>query len=156
MILRPFAVGVDAVRLGAFRCSTGPAYEAEVEQWINRDAARWVNDAPHATFQRRCLHVVEESGDLVAVIAWQDIAWIDVEGIWIEVLAVAVAQQHRGTGRAVLRLVLDHLATVDREGDAVAGLVHPDHHRSHAMLTAAGWTEIGEMDGYILMVGSLV
>lgn len=120
MIHRPFAPGPDAQRLAAFRCSTG-TYEDDVEHWINHDAVAWLNDIPYATFQRRNLHLVEDdAGGLVGVFAWQDIVRVDLEGIWLEVLAVAVDHQHHGTGRAVLTLAKSHVATVESDGDAIA------------------------------------
>lgn len=90
MNLRGYDAAADGARLATFRCSSGAAYEDEVEQWIRADAIGWVNDLPRATFQRRVLGMIEQSGDLVAVIAWQDITRADLDGVWLEVLAVSL------------------------------------------------------------------
>lgn len=151
---RPFVPGGDAQQLVGFSCSTGAPFEDEVENWINDDAVAWLNDVPYATFQRKNLHLVEsDAGDIVAVFAWQDIVRIDVDGLWLEVVAVAVAHQHGGVGRQVLADAKAHLATVERDGDVIAGLVHPDNQRSRDMLLADNWVRVGELDGHDLMMG---
>lgn len=100
MNLRPFDAAVgDAVRLSQFRCSTGAPFEDEVEAWIRTDAVAWVNDLPRAQFQRRTLGLIVDGVELTAVVAWQDITRVDLEGIWLEVLAVALDhQQYAGPG----------------------------------------------------------
>lgn len=157
MILRHFdAVGDDAARLGTFSCSTGEPFEDDVQQWIRSTAIAWLQDAPRATFQRRALVFVEnDAGQLVAVAAWQDITRVDLEGIWLEVLAVDIAHQHAGNGRRVYDLVLRHLDNVDRDGDDLAGLVHPDNHRSKRLLESTNWVFGADLEGHELWVGSL-
>lgn len=124
MKLRPFdAAAGDASRLGQFRCSTGPAFEDDVEAWIRTDAVGWANDLPQARFQRRTLAFVEDGEATTAVVAWHDITRVDLEGIWLEVLAVALDHQHDGQGQAAYELTVDHLRAVERDGDHLAGLV---------------------------------
>jgi hypothetical protein len=98
--------------------------------------------------------IEDDDGATVAVAAWQDITRVDLEGIWLEVLAVAVAHQHAGRGRAVYDLVVEHIRTVDREGDHLAGLVHVDNQRSKRLLARAGWTSVTQWDDHELWVGS--
>ena len=156
MILRPFdpAAG-DVGRLAGFSCSTGQLFEDEVEGWIATRAVAWLNDIPRTTFQRRALALVEEGEDLVAVVAWQDIVRVDLEGIWLEVIAVAAGHQHSGRGRQVYDLTVEHLAMADRDGDHLAGLVHLDNRRSQRLLTEADWTSVGQSDDHDLWVGSI-
>lgn len=66
-----------------------------------------VNDLPRATFQRRVLGMVEESNDVIALVAWPDITRVDLDGIWLEVLAVNVDRQHGGNGVATYELLVD-------------------------------------------------
>lgn len=156
MIHRQFQPADDAALLTGFRCSTGLAFEDEVENWINVQAVAWLNDLPYTTFQRRHIQLVEDDDDtVVAVYAWQDITRIDIDGIWLEVLAVATGHQHRGTGRAVLAAAKTHLAATPHDGQAIAGLVHPDNHRSRDMLLDDGWIHLGQLDGHDLLVGRL-
>ena len=146
----------DATRLAEFRCSTGAAFEDDVEQWIAHHGLAWLNDRPRAVFQRRALNLVEDDdGALVAIVAWQDIVRIDRDGIWLEVLAVATDHQHHGTGEQVLALATDHFRTIERDSDDLACLVHPDNHRSRRMLTNAGWLTLGRLDDHDLMIGRL-
>ncbi|MEJ7584207.1 MAG: hypothetical protein WKF43_09000 [Acidimicrobiales bacterium] len=156
MILREFnpAIG-DAARLAAFACSTGEPFDNEVEEWIRTAAVAWINDVPRTTFQRRVLAFVEAGGELVAVVAWQDIVRVDLEGIWLEVPAIGLADQHRGAGRQALELTIDHLRTIDRDGDHVVGLVHIDNIRRKRLLSAAGWSDVAVIDGHELWVGAL-
>lgn len=155
MILREFRDGgPDPTVLGSFACSTGLTFE--VEQWIRTAALGWANDIPRATFQRRVLAAIyDDAGDTVAVVAWQDIVRVDIEGVWLEVLAVGLDHQHRGTGREVLEMTIAHLRNVDRDGDHLAGLVHPDNVRSQRLLSGAGWHSIAALDGHQLWVGTL-
>lgn len=82
MILREFdASRGDAAQLAGFACSTGAPFEVEVEDWIRSTAVAWLNDIPRARFQRRSVGLVEDGHELVAVVGWQDIARIDLEGI---------------------------------------------------------------------------
>lgn len=156
MILRPFdAAAGDAARLGQFRCSTGLPFEDDVEAWIRDDTVSWANDVPRATFQRRTLALVEDGGTTAAVVAWQDIAKVDLEGIWIEVLAVELDHQHSGHGRAVYEMTVEHLKTIERDGDVLAGLVHVDNQRSKRLLSAVGWRSVSPWDDHELWVGSL-
>jgi RimJ/RimL family protein N-acetyltransferase len=157
VILREFQTGEsDPAVLASFACSTGLPFEDEVEQWIRATALAWVNDLPRASFQRRALElVVDDAGDTVAVAAWQDITRIDVEGIWLEVIAVGLDYQHRGTGREVLEATMAHLRGIDRDGDRVAGLVHPDNARSKRLLSAAGFTNVAMLDDHELWLGTL-
>ena len=100
MILRPFSPSAgDAALLADFACSTGPAFEREVEEWIQAHAVGWLNDVPKAVFQRRQLVILEDAGAVAAVAALQDIVRVDLEGIWLEVLAVAVTSQYAGGAR---------------------------------------------------------
>ncbi len=156
MILRRFdpAAG-DVARLARFTCSTGQPFEDEVESWIRTQATLWLNDMPRTAFQRRQLACVVEGDDLVAVAAWQDIVRVDLEGIWLEVLAVASDHQHAGRGRRAYDLVVEHLRTVERDGDRLAGLVHRDNDRSKRLLRAAGWGFVSPSDRYELWVGML-
>lgn len=85
-----------------------------------------------------------------AVAAWQDIIRIDIEGIWLDVVAVAIDHQHVGRVLAAYGLTIEHLRTVDRDGDHLAGLVHPDNGRSQRLLTAFGWNHVGPLDDYEL------
>lgn len=127
-----------------------------MQRWINRKAFAWLNDMPYAAFQRRNLHVVEdEANELIAVFAWQDIVRVDIEGIWLEVLAVSLEHQHQRTGRTVLAAAKAHVATIDRDGDAIVGLVHPDNHRSRRLLSDDSWVRVGELDGHDLMASRL-
>lgn len=156
MNLRPFDAGAgDVTRLGHFRCSTGAPFEDVVEAWIRADAVGWANDLPRARFQRRTLARVEDGEATAAVVAWQDIVRVDLEGIWLEVLAVALDHQHGGQGRAAYELTIEHLRTVEREGDHLAGLVHVDNHRSMRLLAAFGWSSVATWDDHELWVGSL-
>jgi len=156
VILRPFdpAAG-DAERLAGFTCSTGLPFEDEVETWIRTQATSWLNDIPRSTFQRRVLALIEEGDDLVAVVAWQDIVRVDIEGIWLEVLAVESSHQHAGQGRRVYDLLVAHLHTIEREGGHLAGLVHRDNDRSKRLLGDVGWSFISPSDDYELWVGSI-
>jgi len=68
---RAFAPGADAPRLATFHCSTGTAFEDDVERWINTEAVAWLTDVPYNLFQRRNLELVEgDDGELIAVVAW--------------------------------------------------------------------------------------
>lgn len=156
MILRPFdpAAG-DGARLAGFTCSTGQPFEDEVEAWIRTQATLWLNDIPRTTFQHRVLALIEEGDDLIAVVAWQDIIRVDIEGIWLEVLAVESSNQHAGQGRRAYDLVVEHLRTIERDGDHLAGLVHRDNDRSKRLLGAVGWSFISPSDDYELWIGSL-
>lgn len=81
MNLRLFdAAAGDADRLAQFRCSTGSPFEDDVEAWIRSDAVGWANDLPLARFQRRTLAFVEEAEVTTAVVAWQDITRVDLDG----------------------------------------------------------------------------
>lgn len=155
MNLRGYDPATDGARLAVFRCSTGAAFEDEVEQWIRADAIGWVNDLPRARFQRRMLSLIEENGDLVAVAAWQDITRVDLEGVWLEVLAVSLDHQHHGHGVASYDLVLDHLRSIERDGDHPAGLVHVDNARSKRLLDSRGWTFVSQWGDHGLWVGRL-
>lgn len=155
MILRDYDPAWDGLRLAAFSCSTGLPFEEEVERWVRADALGWLNDVPRATFQRRVIGLVEQSDSLVAVVAWQDIARVDLEGIWLEVLAVNVDHQHGGNGAAAYELVVDRLRAVDRDGDHLAGLVHLDNVRSKRLLAAKGWAYVSTSGDHELWVGSL-
>ena len=155
MNLRGYDPATDAARLAAFRCATGAAYEDEVEQWIRADAIGWANDLPRATFQRRVLGMIEESGELVAVVAWQDITREDLDGIWLEVLAVSVDHQHGGNGVASYELLVDHLRQLERDGDHLAGLVHVNNARSKRLLDSEGWALVSSWGEHELWVGHL-
>jgi len=147
VILRPFsATGDDARTLTNFACSTGPICEDEVEDWVRHRALGWLNDIPKAAFQRRHLALVESDESVVAVAAWQDIVRVDLEGIWLEVLAVAATSQHDGRGQAAYDLVVEKLRRVDRDGDEVVGVVHLDNERSQRLLTRNGWRSISAWD----------
>jgi RimJ/RimL family protein N-acetyltransferase len=80
---------------------------------------------------------------------------VDLEGIWLEVLAVALDHQHGGLGQAAYELTIDHLRTVERDSDHLAGLVHIDNHRTKRLLTAVGWSSIARWDDHELWVGAL-
>ncbi len=157
MILRECDLGEDDQSiLAAFSCSTGASFEHDVQTWIRTDAVRWASDVPRATFQRRSLAVVEDGlGVTIGVIAWQDISRVDLDGIWLEVLAVELDHQHGGTGRTMYDLTVAHLRTVSRDGDHIAGLVHIDNHRCKRLLTSVGWTEVSVIDDHELWVGNL-
>jgi len=47
------------------------------------------------------------------------------------------------------------IATLPRDGDVIAGLVHPGNRRSLDMLLADGWVVLGELDGHALMAGRI-
>lgn len=85
----------------------------------------------------------------------QDIVRVDLEGIWLEVLAVEFDHQHGGQGHAAYELTIDHLRMIERDGDQLAGLVHVDNHRSRRLLTAHGWSSVATWDDHELWVGSL-
>ena len=156
MNLRPFGAAVgDAAGLGQFRCSTGAPFEDDVEAWICTDAVAWANDLPRAQFQRRTLALVEDGEATVAVVAWHDITRVDLEGIWLEVLAVALDHQHSGRGQAAYELTVGHLRSIERDGGHLAGLVHVDNERSKRLLTANGWSSVAPWDDHELWVGSL-
>ena len=156
MNLRPFdAPSGDAGRLAQFRCSTGPTFEDDVEAWIRNDAMGWANDLPLARFQRRTLAFVEDGGATTAVVAWQDITRVDIDGTWLEVLSVALDHQHSGQGQAAYELTIDHLRTIERDGDHLAGLVHGHNERSKRLLTGFGWTSVAAWDDHELWIGSL-
>lgn len=156
MILRPFdPAAADASRLACFTSSTGRSYEDEVQAWVTTRALAWLNDVPRTSFQRRRLALVEHDDDLVAVVAWQDIVRVDLEGIWLEVLAVSTGHQHSGRGLQAYRLTLDHLETVDRDGDHIAGLVHVRNVRSQRLLTSVGWRSVALIGEHDLWVGSI-
>lgn len=156
MNLRPFdAATGDAARLDEFRCSTGAPFEDDVEAWIRADAVVWANDLPRARFQRRTLALVEDGATTAGVVAWQDITRVDLEGIWLEVLAVELDHQHGGRGHAAYELTVDHLRTIERDGDRLAGLVHVDNDRSKRLLAAVGWSSVAPWDDHELWVGSL-
>ncbi|MGH9244276.1 MAG: hypothetical protein ACRD29_08150 [Acidimicrobiales bacterium] len=142
MNLREYDPARDGARLAGFRCSVG-------------DAVHWVTDAPRANFQRRVLGVNEEGEDLVAVVAWQDIVRVDLGGIWLEVLAVSLDHQHAGKGAVAYDLTVDHLRTVDRDGDHLAGLVHADNDRSKRLLGSREWTFVSQWGEHELWVGLL-
>jgi len=154
--LRPFdAAAGDAARLDQFRCSTGAPFEDDVEAWIHTDAVGWANDLPRARFQRRMLTLVEDGDATAAIVAWQDITRVDLEGIWLEVLAVALDHQHGRRGQVAYELAVDHLRTIERDGDHLAGLVHVDNERSHRLLATFGWRSVAPWDDHELWVGSL-
>lgn len=156
MILRAFdASRGDAARLGAFACSTGAPFETEVEEWIRTTAVVWLNDVPRARFQRRSVGFIEDADQLIAVVAWQDIARIDLEGIWLEVLAVGLTHQHGGNGSRTYDVTVDHLRTIDRDGDNLAGLVHVDNGRSQRLLAAKHWSAVATWGDDELWIGSL-
>ena len=157
MILRPFSPsGGDAALIAGFMCSTGRAFEDDVEEWVRTRAVSWLNDMPKAVFQRRQLQVVEDAGTAAAVAAWQDIVRVDLEGIWLEVLAVATTAQHGGTGQQAYDLVVDELRTVERDGDVLAGLVHVDNDRSQRLLKRNGWRAVAAWEGdHELWVGQI-
>ena len=157
MILREFdPVGDDAARLRAFTCSTGTLFEDEVQIWIRSASAAWFNDVPRSAFQRRVLALIEDdAGSLVAVAAWQDIIRVDLDGIWLEVLAVATEHQHSGNGNRAYGLVVDRQRADGRGGESVAGLVHPDNGRSKRLLTAVGWEQIDHLDDHELWLGRI-
>ena len=139
-------------------CATAIPGQADVEHWINHRAAVWLNDTPRNTFQRRSLALAETThrdGDVIGVVAWQDITNIDLEGIWLEVVAIRVDHQHRGTGQAILDLTIEHLRTIDRDGDHIAGLVHPNNTPCRQLLTSAGWTNITTLSGHELWATKL-
>lgn len=147
MKLRSFdAAGPDARALAGFVCSTGASFEDDVQDWIRADAIGWLNDIPKSGFQRRHLALVEDGSSLVGVTAWQDIIRVDLEGIWLEVLAVSTESQHGGLGQAVYDLVIDHLRTVDRDGDHLGGVVHVDNERSQRLLDRNGWQRVADWD----------
>jgi hypothetical protein len=156
LILRPFSPAAgDEARLAGFSCSTGEVHEDDVEQWIRTDALAWLDDVPKTLFQRRRLALIEEDDQLMAIVAWQDIVRVDLEGIWLEVLAVATPKQHGGHGQRSYDLINDHLRTVERNGDVVAGLVHVENARSKRLLTVKGWRSAALCDDNELWVGSL-
>lgn len=144
----------DPTALATFRCSTGAPFEDEVQTWIRDHSLAWVNDVPRARFQRRALHLVEEDSTCIGVVAWQDIARIDVDGIWLEVLALDVDHQGAGVGSRLLDATTDHLRGIDRDGDHLAGLVHPDNTRCQQLLSSAGWQCIAAPDGHQLWIAS--
>lgn len=156
MILRDFdPTSDDADRLHAFACSSGQPHEDDVEEWIRTSSIAWLNDVPRAEFQRRALALIEDHGEIVAVAAWQDIMRVDLEGIWLQVLAVDTSHQHSGHGRRSLDLVVERLRTTDRDGDHLAGLVHPENHRSSRLLAAAGWSVVAVLADHELWVAQL-
>lgn len=148
--------GHDAATIATFACTTGAPYEDEVESWIRTAALGWVNDIPRATFQRRKLAFIEDDANqVVALLAWLDITRVDLDGVWLEVLAVATDHQHRTVGRQALDLAVDHLRTIDRDGDHLAGLVHVDNLRSKRLLAGAGWQSIAPWDEHELRATTL-
>ena len=157
MILRSYDHhGGDAERLAEFTCSTGLPFEDAVEDWVRHSAVGWVNDVPRSTFQRRAFMLVEDDDrELIAVAAWQDIVRVDVEGIWLEALAVASDHQHSGTGRRVYDLVKAQLGQADRSGDHVAGLLHADNVRSKRLLASVGWRAVTAWEDHELWIGDL-
>lgn len=147
MNLRLFdPAGPDAHALAGFACSTGASFEDDVQIWVRSDAIGWLNDLPKSVFQRRHLALVEDGSSVVAVTAWQDIIRVDLDGIWLEVLAVASGSQHGGIGQATFDLVIDHLRTVDRDGDHVVGVVHADNWRSQRLLDRNDWKGVVAWD----------
>jgi len=96
VILRDYDVAVDTDVLAGFTCSSGAPFEDEVEAWIRTEAVAWINDVPRATFQRRRLGIIQDDAAVLAIVAWQDIVRVDLDGIWLEVLAVGRDHQHRG------------------------------------------------------------
>jgi len=157
VILRECDLGVnDQSILAAFNCSTGASFESDVQTWIRASAVHWASDVRRATFQRRSLAVVEDDlGATIGVVAWQDISRVDLDGIWLEVLAVDLDHQHGGTGSAMYDLTVAHLQAVARDGDHIAGLVHVDNHRCKRLLTSVGWTEVSVIDDHELWAGNL-
>lgn len=97
----------------------------------------------------------DEADSLVAVAAWQDIVRVDLEGIWLQVLAVATDHQHGGNARAAYDLVLELIQRRDRDGDDLAALVHPDNHRSKRLLTSVGWDYVAALDDHELWAARL-
>lgn len=154
MILRDYDVA-NAALLATFTCSSGAPFEDEVEAWIQTEAVAWINDVPRATFQRRNLGIIQDDDTVLAVVAWQDIVRVDLDGIWLEVLAVSRDHQHRGIGAMAYELVVDRLRTVDRDGDHLAGLVHVDNARSKRLLASVGWTFVSVWEDHELWVGHL-
>lgn len=156
MRLRPYeATGDDRQRLSEFRCSIGPAFEDDVERWITTDAVAWLNDVPRSVYQRRQIALIEDDANLAAVVAWQDIADIPIDGIWLKVLAVGLDHQHAGAGHAAYDITVEHLRGLEREGDHLAGLVHVDNERSKRLLASVGWTVVDDLDDHELWVGQL-
>lgn len=123
---------------------------------MRHDAMAWANDLPAATFQRRTVVLAEDHArKLVAVVAWQDITRVDLEGIWIEALTVDLDRQHAAQGQAVYQKTVAHLRTIDRNGNHLAALVNLDNHRSKRLLTGAGWNSSTVWGDHELWVGSL-
>ena len=140
MIHRSFQPRRDGPALTGFRCSTGPAFEDDVEQWVNQGGGPLAERPSVYDFPAANLELVEDDrGDLVAVYARQDITRIDVEGIWLEVLAVAVDGQHCGTGRTVLAEAKTRIAVPPHDGQVIAGLVHPDNTQSCSVPWPSIW-----------------
>ena len=81
------------------------------------EGLRLATTCPYAAFQRRNLHLVEDKAEeLITLFAWQDIVRVDVEGIWLEVLAVSLQHQHKGTGRTRPQRPTTVVAPRDRRG----------------------------------------
>lgn len=75
---------------------------------------------------------------------------------WIRTDAVGCANDlPRAQFQAAYELTIDHLRTIERDGDHLAGLVHVDNHRSKRLLTACGWSSVAPWDDHELWVGSL-
>lgn len=147
MILRHFsAEAADAGNLAGFACSSGIGFEDEVQNWVRHHALAWLNDVPKAAFQRRQLVFIEDDASVAAVAAWQDIVRVDLEGIWLEVIAVASTFQHGGRGQGAYDLLIEELRGADREGDDLVGVVHVDNGRSQRLLTRNGWQSIATWD----------
>lgn len=140
MKLRRVRAGADdPAVLASFACSSGSPFDDDVERWVQTTAIGWANDVPRATFQRRGLAIVDdEIGAMAAVVAWQDITRVDLDGVLLECLAVNRDHQHRGCGREVLDATMEHLRGIDHDGNHVAGLVHPDNTRGQRLLASAG------------------
>lgn len=157
MILRRFAATAGSpTALAGFACSSGLLFEDDVERWVRHRALRWLNDVPKAAFQRRQLARIEDGTALVAVVAWQDIVLVDLEGIWLEVIAVGSTYQHGGHGQDAYDLVVDELQRVDRDGDHLAGVLHIDNQRSKRLLERNGWQHTAAWDAdHELWVGRL-
>lgn len=55
----------------------------------------------------------------------------------------------------VYDLTVNHLGTVDRDGDHIAGLVHNANVRSQRLLTSVGWRAVSITGEHDLWVGSI-
>lgn len=112
------------------------------------DQQQWV--APVTRYLCLCLYdrvwrplAVRSGGEVVGFVMW---AHDEAEGShWLGGLVVDAAHQGRGLGRAAVRALLEHLASLDGYGEAALSYA-PDNAAARTLYRSLGFVETGEED----------